>query len=339
MKWIFGIAAALIGMQYSAAAQEAGGTLERIARKGSIALGYQVGSLPFSYVNEVGQPIGYSVDLCGKIAEAVKEHLRRPELSVLFAPITAEQRFTAVTDGTIDLMCGSVSQTLSRREKVDFTLPIYIDGAALLVRLEPVHPAGDLHLADPHLERLLHRDELARVLRVPVEEPPDHALGQRALLRAVPGAPEVEMVPDFIDAISHGPFGSSLGSQYGGGVDHRAQVAQDVRAARTDRRLEQPAEPAPGERLDLGRGQPDRLAAGHDRAGVGQLGQRVPLRRVCRERQHREIVAAIAAHDPTQAESAMQRHLRTAFAAIERIASAHAEFFEEEAPELDEKSA
>ena len=51
-------------------------------------------------------------------------------------------------------------------------------------------------------------------------------------------------------------------------------------------------------------------------------------------RQHREIVAAIAAHDPTGAESAMQRHLRTAFAAIERIASAHAEFFEEEAPEL-----
>jgi DNA-binding GntR family transcriptional regulator len=56
-------------------------------------------------------------------------------------------------------------------------------------------------------------------------------------------------------------------------------------------------------------------------------------------RQHREIVAAIAAHDPTGAESAMQRHLRTVFAAIERIASAHAEFFEEEAPELNEKSA
>ena len=56
-------------------------------------------------------------------------------------------------------------------------------------------------------------------------------------------------------------------------------------------------------------------------------------------RQHREIVAAIAAHDPTQAESAMQQHLRTAFAAIARIASAHAEFFEEEALELDEKSA
>ena len=161
-------------------------------------------------------------------------------------------------------------------------LQVHHDRAALIIRLQPVHPAGDLHLADPHLERLLHRDELARVLRVPVEEPPHHALGQRALLGAVPGAPEVEMVPDFIDAISHGPFGSTLGSQYGGGVDHRAQVAQDVRPARTDRGLKQPAEPAPGERLDLGRGQPDRLAAGHDRAGVGQLGQRVPLARVGR---------------------------------------------------------
>ena len=56
-------------------------------------------------------------------------------------------------------------------------------------------------------------------------------------------------------------------------------------------------------------------------------------------RQHREIIAAIAAHDPTHAEKAMQLHLRTAFAAIERIASAHAEFFEEESPKLDEKSA
>ena len=56
-------------------------------------------------------------------------------------------------------------------------------------------------------------------------------------------------------------------------------------------------------------------------------------------RQHREIVAAIAAHDLTRAESAMQQHLRTAFAAIERIASAHGEFFEEESPELNEKSA
>jgi DNA-binding GntR family transcriptional regulator len=56
-------------------------------------------------------------------------------------------------------------------------------------------------------------------------------------------------------------------------------------------------------------------------------------------RQHREIVGAIAAHDPARAESAMQQHLRTVFAAIERIASAHTEFFEEEAPKLAEKSA
>jgi GntR family transcriptional regulator, rspAB operon transcriptional repressor len=56
-------------------------------------------------------------------------------------------------------------------------------------------------------------------------------------------------------------------------------------------------------------------------------------------RQHREIVAAIAAHDPVQAEGAMQQHLRTVFAAIERIASAHAEFFEDDILELNEKSA
>jgi len=90
------------------------------------------------------------------------------------------------------------------------------------------------------------------------------------------------MVPDFIDALSYRPFGRPGGSQHGGRVNDGAQVAQDIRPARADRRLEQPAQPAPGERFDLGRGQPDRLAAGHDGAGVGQFGQRVPLPRVGR---------------------------------------------------------
>jgi len=140
--------------------------------------------------------------------------------------------------------------------------------------------AGDLHLADPDLELLLDRDQLARVGGVPVEEPADHALGQRALLGAVPGAAEVQVVPDLVDPVRHGLFGRPVGGEHGGGVDDRAEVAQHVRPARADRRLQQPAQPAPSERLDLGRGQPDGLTRGHDRGGVGQLGQRVPLSRV-----------------------------------------------------------
>ena len=154
------------------------------------------------------------------------------------------------------------------------------DRPTRLVGFQPVHPAGDLDLADPNLQRLLDRDQLTRVRGMPVEEPADHALGQGALLGAIPGAPEVKMVPDFIDAISYRPFGRPGGSQHGGRVNNGAEVAQDIGSPGTDRRLEQPAQPAPGEGLDLGGGQPDRLTAGHDRAVVGQPGQRVPLARV-----------------------------------------------------------
>jgi hypothetical protein len=76
----------------------------------------------------------------------------------------------------------------------------------LIIRLEPVDATGDLHLADPDLEGLLDRDQLARVGGVPVQELAHHLLGQRALLTAVPDTSEIQMVPDFVDPISHSSF-------------------------------------------------------------------------------------------------------------------------------------
>lgn len=119
------------------AAQNASeGTLDKIGRSGAIVLGYRDSSPPFSSLDEGGRPIGYSIDLCLRIADAVKQQLGRPDLSIQFVPVEADDRLRKVADGSIDIECGVTTNTLSRQEQVDFTLTTFITGASLLL------PAG-----------------------------------------------------------------------------------------------------------------------------------------------------------------------------------------------------
>lgn len=119
-----------------AAAQETDGTLARIASSGTINLGYRHSSPPFSFLGNDQQPIGYSIDLCLRVVEAVKTRLARPDLNVKFVAVEADDRLQKVADGSIDIECGSTTNTLSRQEQVDFTNTTFITGASLLV------PAG-----------------------------------------------------------------------------------------------------------------------------------------------------------------------------------------------------
>ncbi|MBK8208743.1 MAG: amino acid ABC transporter substrate-binding protein [Rhodospirillales bacterium] len=119
-----------------AAAQETGGTLARIANSGTINLGYRHSSPPFSFLGNDQQPVGYSIDLCLRVAEAVKTRLGRPDLNVKFVAVEADDRLQKVVDGSIDIECGITTNTLSRQEQVDFTNTTFITGASLLV------PAG-----------------------------------------------------------------------------------------------------------------------------------------------------------------------------------------------------
>jgi glutamate/aspartate transport system substrate-binding protein len=118
------------------AAQPIGNTLEKISKSGKIILGYRDSSPPFSSLDEGGRAVGYSIDLCLRIAEAAKQHLNRPDLKVQFVPVKAEDRLQKVIDGTIDIECGVTTNTLSRQEQVAFTNTIFITGASLLL------PAG-----------------------------------------------------------------------------------------------------------------------------------------------------------------------------------------------------
>jgi len=112
-------------------AQESEATLEKIARTGEFLIGYRTDSSPLSFNNAQGNPAGYSVELCRRIAAGVKAHLGK-DIEAKFVPITADERISAVVDGKIDIECGSTTITLSRQERVDFSLPTFVTGASVV---------------------------------------------------------------------------------------------------------------------------------------------------------------------------------------------------------------
>jgi ABC-type amino acid transport substrate-binding protein len=113
-------------------AQDTEGTLEKIARTGEFLIGYRADSSPLSYENSDGEPSGYSVDLCRRIAAGVKAHLGNKDIETKFVRISSDERISAVVDGKIDIECGSTTITLSRQEQVDFSLPTFVTGATVL---------------------------------------------------------------------------------------------------------------------------------------------------------------------------------------------------------------
>jgi ABC-type amino acid transport substrate-binding protein len=108
------------------------GTLDKIRTTKTIALGYRDSSVPFSYAGPTKEPMGYSVDLCTRAVEDLRRDLKLPDLQVTWVPVSVETRVRALVNGTIDLECGSTTNTLSRQERVDFSLTTFITGASLL---------------------------------------------------------------------------------------------------------------------------------------------------------------------------------------------------------------
>jgi ABC-type amino acid transport substrate-binding protein len=130
----FIIATALLVLASSVLADEISGTLKKIKDTGVIKLGFLPESIPFSFEGAGGKPMGYSNELCTRVATGIQEQLGLPKLDVEWVPITLQSRFDAIKAGTIDLECGITSNTLSRQKQVDFSLMIWVDGANFLVR-------------------------------------------------------------------------------------------------------------------------------------------------------------------------------------------------------------
>jgi ABC-type amino acid transport substrate-binding protein len=114
-----------------AEAQFLDGTLLKIKSSGSIALGYRESSPPFSFARANG-PAGYSIDLCTYVAATIQKKLGLADLKLNWVPVNAENRVQMVVDGKIDLECSTTTATLSRQERVDFSVMTFVDGAGLL---------------------------------------------------------------------------------------------------------------------------------------------------------------------------------------------------------------
>jgi ABC-type amino acid transport substrate-binding protein len=111
-------------------------TLERVHDSGVLKIGYREDAAPHSYKNTIGQPAGYSIELCQAVATDIAAKVGLTELAIEYVPVTTKDRFDAVADGRIDLLCGAATVTLARRELIDFSLFTFIDGAGVLLRAD-----------------------------------------------------------------------------------------------------------------------------------------------------------------------------------------------------------
>ena len=120
------ILCALVAAFAVGAANAQEGTLKKIKDSGAITIGHRDASVPFSYYDDKQQPIGYAMDLCMRIVDAVKAELKMPALKVNYQLVTSANRIPLMANGTIDLECGSTTNNVARQEQVWFTMTHFV---------------------------------------------------------------------------------------------------------------------------------------------------------------------------------------------------------------------
>ena len=118
---LMGLALAAAFCAAQAHADEPTGTLKKIKETGVITIGYRDSSIPFSYLDDNQKPIGFAIDICLKIVDAVKQELKLDKLAVEFNPVTSSTRIPLLANGTIDMECGSTTNNADRLKQVAFT--------------------------------------------------------------------------------------------------------------------------------------------------------------------------------------------------------------------------
>lgn len=127
------LAASSMMLMFAAAgvsAQE--GTLAKIAELGEISVGHRDGAVPFSYYDDQQRPVGYAMDLCAKVVEAIKLKLDEPDLKVSYLPVTGATRMPLLANGTIDMECGTTTNNAERQRQVSFSNTYFVAGVRIL---------------------------------------------------------------------------------------------------------------------------------------------------------------------------------------------------------------
>lgn len=159
------------------------GTLERIQARGTVVIGHREASVPLSYLAD-GQPVGYSIDVCLRLATVLARHVGVQNPSIRYVMVTSANRFDAVEKGEIDLECGSTTNTAERRQRVAFTIPHLITASRLMVlSAKPYKTLEDLDghtvastAGTTNIRSLAHHAKLKN-LNLTIEPARDHAEG------------------------------------------------------------------------------------------------------------------------------------------------------------------
>ena len=130
------IAALALPVLFAGVQAHAGTVLDRIKARGSIVIAHRESSVPFSYLGADRKPVGYAMDLCARVVEAVRKNLQLKTLATDYLLVTPANRIAAVAEGRADLECGSTTNNAERRRLVAFTVPHYIAGARYMVRAD-----------------------------------------------------------------------------------------------------------------------------------------------------------------------------------------------------------
>src|SRR6185436_16339448 len=123
-----------IGFSAAAGAEDLYGTLKKVKESGTIVIGHNEDSPPFAYFGPDGKPIGYSIDLCNLIADAVKAELKMDKLTVKYQAVNGQTRTPLLVNGTVDMVCATTTNTLARGRQLDFLNTMFVTGNRILTK-------------------------------------------------------------------------------------------------------------------------------------------------------------------------------------------------------------
>jgi glutamate/aspartate transport system substrate-binding protein len=182
MKRMTVLVLALTAALTSAEAQDLSGTLKKIKETGTITIGHRDSSVPFSYLDEKQQPIGYAMDICAAVVDAVKRELSLPSLKVAYQTVTSATRIPLLANGTIDLECGSTTNNLDRQKQIAYTNTHFVTASAFvskkasnLKKTEDLKGKTVVSTAGTTNIRQLTEANVARSLGITVLPAKDHA--------------------------------------------------------------------------------------------------------------------------------------------------------------------
>ena len=126
----------LLSSYAAAGAEELTGTLAKVKELGYITIGHREASIPFSYLDDKREPVGFAMDICAKIVEAVKRELKLDNLEVRYQLVTASARIPLLANGTIDLECGNTTNNAERQKQVWYTNTHFLTASRFLSKVE-----------------------------------------------------------------------------------------------------------------------------------------------------------------------------------------------------------